>query len=175
MEIRISRTVERELKLKKQVWNFFSRKFFLVIAVTIVIGVILIMGKETVMNKELGFWKPGTCIGLAVIFTAALKLISLIRSKDKYVNSTELLLAIAKKFPATELIIDDSGIRHNGRYVASAFSWGFFLFYKVYNDFIILHRFNGYNSALIIGRDELSVDEFNSLELLISKNNIQKK
>ena len=175
MEIKINRTAERELQLKKEVWSFFSRRFFLAIAVIILIGIIFIMEKEIVMNKEMGFWKPGTCIGLAFIFTAILKLVSLIRSKDKYVNSSELIHATASKFPATELIINDNGIRYNGRYVASAFNWEFFLFYKVYKDFIILHRYHEYNSALIIGRNELCDDDFNNLIFLIYKNKIQKK
>lgn len=46
MEIKISSTVEGELQLKKEVWSFYSKKLYVIIAIIFTIGIILIMKKN---------------------------------------------------------------------------------------------------------------------------------
>lgn len=166
MKITIDRSAAQELILKKLVLKYFSPKVCLRIAGMIVIGlVMLLVVKHEVNGVKLSFWNFGSALGLGCI------MVGLVRVGD-FVKRRSMLLDNGSE---SVIEIDQDEILYKREENQSNFKWRYFQFYQVNSKFILLIKDSTLNQAIIIGRNEITKEQFEFIESQVIKFKIKKR
>jgi hypothetical protein len=166
MQIKIDRNASKDLQLKKLVINKFSIKFYVAIAAILILGSLLVLLSVNELNGiKLPFWNLGSALGLGFI------LIGLVRVSDFRKRRSFSLVDNSDSV----ITINEDEILYSRADVQVMYRWNYFKLYQVTSQFILLIRDSTLFQIFIVGRDEITTEQFKFFESQVIKYKIKKR
>ena len=166
MQIRIDRNASKDLQLKKLVLNKFSIKFYVAIAAILILGSLLVFLSINEINGiKLPFWNLGSALGLGFIMIGLVRVRDLRRRRSfSLVNNSNSIITI-----------NEDEILYSRADVQVTYKWNYFKLYQVTSQFILFIRDSTLIQIFIVGRDEITKEQFEFMESQVIKYKIKRK